>query len=173
MVGLMVTSSKRTYAIPKPRAPIPAADHCQPVTPQEMLKHSSVCLCRVPGSWCAQGLFQPSERLWHNWGLVLNASLPLLPPFWGFSFALGCGVSLHSHSSAYCLTGVSLNLKVDYLTTASPEKHSRCSRSWKWGIYSRLLQRSTGTAPSLGHGVSPLSHFSAMQPPSAALAMHR
>ena len=28
MVGLMVTSSKRTYAIPTPRAPVPAADHC-------------------------------------------------------------------------------------------------------------------------------------------------
>ena len=41
MVGLMVTSSKRTYAIP--RAPVPAADHCQPVPPQEMmLNHSSV-----------------------------------------------------------------------------------------------------------------------------------
>ena len=42
MVGLMVTSSKRNYAIPTPRAPVPAADHCQPVSPQEMLKHSSV-----------------------------------------------------------------------------------------------------------------------------------
>ena len=28
MVGLMVTSSKQTYAIPTPRAPVPAADHC-------------------------------------------------------------------------------------------------------------------------------------------------
>ena len=42
MVGLMVTSPKRTYAIPKPRTPVPAAVHCQPVPPQEMLKHSSV-----------------------------------------------------------------------------------------------------------------------------------
>ena len=42
MVGLMVTSSKRTYAIPTPRAPVPAADHCRHVHPQEMLKHSSV-----------------------------------------------------------------------------------------------------------------------------------
>ena len=42
VVGLMVTSSKRTYAIPIPRAPVPAADHCQPVPPQEMLKHSSI-----------------------------------------------------------------------------------------------------------------------------------
>ena len=38
----MVTSSKRTYAIPTPRAPVPVADHCRPEPPQDMLKHSSV-----------------------------------------------------------------------------------------------------------------------------------
>ena len=37
MVGLMVTSSQRTYAIPTPRAPVPAADHCRPGPPQETL----------------------------------------------------------------------------------------------------------------------------------------
>ena len=42
LVGLMATSSKRMYAILTPRAPVPAADHCRPVPPQEMLKHSSV-----------------------------------------------------------------------------------------------------------------------------------
>ena len=45
VVGLMATSSKRAYAIPKsaaPRAPAPAAVHCWPVPPQETLKHSSV-----------------------------------------------------------------------------------------------------------------------------------
>ena len=44
MVGLMVTSSKRAYAIPRstaPRSPAPAAVHCRPVPPQETLKHSS------------------------------------------------------------------------------------------------------------------------------------
>ena len=44
-VGLMVTSSKRAYAIPKaaaPRASVPSADHCRPTPPQEMLTHSSV-----------------------------------------------------------------------------------------------------------------------------------
>ena len=49
-------------------------------------------LCEVPGSWCAQGLFEPSEYLWQEWGLILNVILPLLPSFWGFSFALGHGV---------------------------------------------------------------------------------
>ena len=45
MVGLMATSSKRIYVLPKtaaPRAPAPAAVHCWAVPPQEMLKHSSV-----------------------------------------------------------------------------------------------------------------------------------
>ena len=42
MVGLVVTSSMRTYAISNPRAPVPAADHCRSIPPQEMLKHSSV-----------------------------------------------------------------------------------------------------------------------------------
>ena len=44
VVGLMATSSKRAYAIPRstaPRAPAPAAGHCWPVSPQETLKHSS------------------------------------------------------------------------------------------------------------------------------------
>ena len=44
MVGLMVTSSKRAYAIPRsaaPRAPAPVADHCWPIPLQETLKHLS------------------------------------------------------------------------------------------------------------------------------------
>ena len=42
MMGLMLTSSKRAYAIPKsaaPRAPVPAAGHHQPVPPQETKFH--------------------------------------------------------------------------------------------------------------------------------------
>ena len=45
MVGLMVTSCKRAYAITRstaPRVPTPAAVHCWPILPQERLKHSSV-----------------------------------------------------------------------------------------------------------------------------------
>ena len=44
MVGLMVTSSKRAYAIPRstaPGAPASAAGHCWPIPLQETLKHSS------------------------------------------------------------------------------------------------------------------------------------
>ena len=39
---LMVTSSKKTSAIPTLRAPVPAVDHSQPVPPPETLKYSSV-----------------------------------------------------------------------------------------------------------------------------------
>ena len=47
MVGLMVTSSKRAYAIPRSavlRAPSPTAGHCWPISPQETLKHSKAGL---------------------------------------------------------------------------------------------------------------------------------
>ena len=72
-------------------------------------------LYRVSGSWCTQGLFEPSKSLWWVWGLILNMILPLLPSCWGFSFALGRGVSFfggiqHSpvdgYSAASCNFGV-------------------------------------------------------------------
>ena len=52
------------------------------------------------GSWCVQDLFEPSECLWQVWDLILKVILSLLLPCCGFSFALGCGVSPHSFSSA-------------------------------------------------------------------------
>ena len=33
-----------------------------------------LCLCGVPGSWCAQDLFEPSEHLWQKQGLILNSN---------------------------------------------------------------------------------------------------
>ena len=103
MVGLMATSPKRAYAIPRsaaPRAPAPATVHCQPVPLQETLKHSSVS--------ASMGSLDPGAHgfVWALWaslvgmGLILNTILPLLPSCWGFSFALGRGVSPHSRSSA-------------------------------------------------------------------------
>ena len=53
----------------------------------------------VSGSWCAQGMFEPSERFWCVWDLILNPISPLLLSCWGFSFALVHGVSLQSRSS--------------------------------------------------------------------------
>ena len=67
-----------------------------------------VSLCGVPGSWCAQVSSEPCKCLWRECHLILNMNSPLLPSCWGFSFALGQGVSLQSHSSTYRLTGVSL-----------------------------------------------------------------
>ena len=60
-------------------------------------------LCGVSGSWCTQGLFEPSEHRWRVCGLILNVILPLLPSCWSFSFALGCGISPQSHSSTALL----------------------------------------------------------------------
>ena len=57
--------------------------------------------------------------------MILNVNLPFLPSCWGFSFALGHGVSPHSHSSAYHLTRVSLTLDVGYLHPVGPVKHSK------------------------------------------------
>ena len=59
-------------------------------------------LCGVSGSWCAQRLFEPSKHLWRVWDLILNMILPFLQSCRGFSFALGCWVSLFGgiqHSS--------------------------------------------------------------------------
>ena len=55
MVGLMETSSKRTYAIPTRRALVPAADCCQPILPQETL--NTVHICRQSYIWVLQILF--------------------------------------------------------------------------------------------------------------------
>ena len=116
MVGLMATSSKRTYAIPPPRAPVPAADHCQPHTSTgNSQTQFCLSLCGDSGSWCAQGSFEPSEHLWQELGLILNMNSPLLLSCWGCSFALRHGVSPHSRSSAYHLTRFSLTLDVGLL----------------------------------------------------------
>ena len=74
-------------------------------------------LCGVFGSWCTQGLCEPSEHLWQDWGLILNANLPLLLSCWGFSFALGCGVSPRGRSSK--AQPLLLTLDVGYLLTAT------------------------------------------------------
>ena len=67
-------------------------------------------LCGVSGSSWAQGMFEPSEHLWRGGGLILNAISPLLPSCWGFSFALGHGVSFiggTQHSPVDCCSAVS------------------------------------------------------------------
>ena len=63
-------------------------------------------LCGVFQSWCEQGLFEPSELLWWVWGLILNATWPLLLFCWGFYFALGYGVFFLMGSNILLLTVV-------------------------------------------------------------------
>ena len=95
LVGLMATSSKRAYVIPRSavsRSPVPAAGHCLPITLQETLKHSKASLAQF--LWFPSVhhiLFEPSEHLWWVWGWSRNAISPLIPFSWGFSFALGHG----------------------------------------------------------------------------------
>ena len=97
----MATSSKRANAIPRsaaPRAPVPVADNHQPIPPQETLKHSSVSV--------SVGSLGPGAHkvclspVGISASLILNTNSCLLPSFWGFSFALGCGVFPQSHASA-------------------------------------------------------------------------
>ena len=72
-------------------------------------------VCGGSGSWCAQGLFEPSERLCWLWSLILNAISSFLPSSWGFS-VLRCGVSPHSCSSA-------MQLLLQHCTAATPVLH--------------------------------------------------
>ena len=62
VAGLMATSSKRIYAIPRSATPwAPAAGHCWPVPPQETLRHSPgsvsvgwACVLHPSQVWAAQ-----------------------------------------------------------------------------------------------------------------------
>jgi len=99
MVLLMVTFSKRAYAIPRsavPRASAPAAVPCWAVPPQETLKHSL-----SQALWGLWVLVQ-TRFVWALWafleGMGFDSKRDFSPPTicWSFSFVLGCGVSPHS-----------------------------------------------------------------------------
>ena len=64
-------------------------------------------ICGVSGSWCVQGLFEPSEHLWRVWGLILNMISLLLPSCWVFPFSLGCGVSFFGRIQHFPINGCS------------------------------------------------------------------
>ena len=49
--------------------------------------------CGVPGYCAHKVLFEPFEHLWWVCCLILNSIFPLQPSCWGFSLALGPGVS--------------------------------------------------------------------------------
>ena len=70
--------------------------------PYLLRRHPNTVLSQsLGGLWVlvSTGIFEPSERCWWVWGLILNAILPLLPSCWGFSFTPGCGVSPQSRSA--------------------------------------------------------------------------
>ena len=89
VVELMATSPKRAYTYPSLLHPEPLSCGSLLLTRTstgDAKTQFCFSLCGDPGSWYAQGLFQPCERLWKKWGWILNANLPLLPSCWGFSF---------------------------------------------------------------------------------------
>ena len=86
MVALMATSPMRVYSTPRS-----VALAGSPLLTRTSMGDTQTQFCLslggVFGSWCTQGLFEPSECLWWVWGLILNMISPLLPSC--FSFALG------------------------------------------------------------------------------------
>ena len=98
-------------------------------------------VCGVPGSWCPQGLFEPSERLWQGQGLILNVNhpsyhltgafplpldmgclltvAPVCTILLGF-FDLGRGVSLHGCFSDAQVPLMTLGMGY-LLTSAAPD----------------------------------------------------
>ena len=81
MVGLTATFSK-TYVILKSAAPIAPVPWQSTGDPYFLRRHSNtvlLSLCEVSGSLYTQDLFEPSEHLWQEWGLILNTISPLLP----------------------------------------------------------------------------------------------
>ena len=93
-IGGSASASVLPMSIQDTQSPCPCSSPLLTYTPTgDTQTRFCLSLCRVSGSWCAQGLFEPSKHLWRVWGLILNAILSLLPSCWDFSFALGCRVS--------------------------------------------------------------------------------
>ena len=103
MVGLMVTSSKRTYATCLTSQVCCGQSPCPPGRPllicasaedtQTLKGRSGSDSVGSLGPGVHKVLFEPSKHLCWVWVLILNTILPLLPSCWGLSFALGQGVS--------------------------------------------------------------------------------
>ena len=98
-MGLLVTSSKRAYAtlhdpgLLQPE-PLPLRQATADPYLHRRLKHRSGSVSvGSQGLGVHKVLPEPSEHLWQVWCLILNAISPLLLSCWGFSFALGHGVS--------------------------------------------------------------------------------
>ena len=142
------------------RAPVPTTSHCWPMPPQETLKHPKAGLAQsLVGSLGPDAhkvLFEPSEHLWWLWGLILNTILPLLPSYWGFSFALGCGVSffggIRFSSVHFSCSVVSDSLRAHGLQYARPPCPSPAP-----GVYSNSCPLSQWCHPTTSSSVIPFS----------------
>ena len=118
MAGLMATSSKRAYAIPRsaaPRAPVPVAGHCWPVPPQETLEH--FLAQSLWGLW----VLVHTRFVWALWvslvGMEFDSKcdfipptilleLPLCPWMWNTFFGGIQYSPAHGCSAASCNFGV-------------------------------------------------------------------
>ena len=125
MVGLMATSSKSAYAIPKsaaPRASVPVAGHCWPVPLQETLKHTSVS---VSVGSLGPGAHEVCLSLWaslaemgcdfkHEFAPpIILLGLLLCPQVWGISSQpLQCLQSYWGFFLAYTWYPLKVKVKV-------------------------------------------------------------
>ena len=137
--GVNGTFSKRAYATgcvtrsPATRASAPAAGHCWPIPPQETLKHSSgSASVGSLGPGAHKVLFESPSVSGRYGVLILNVLSPFLPFYWGFSFALGRGVSffgeiqhspVDSCSAASCNFGVLAGEKMSAHPSTPPSCH--------------------------------------------------
>ena len=129
MVGLMKTSSKRTYTTHSSswnccsQNPCPLAGFCWAMPLQETLNSQRQVWLRLLwgslfislGPDVHKVLLASSECLWWVWSLILKVISPLLLSCWGFSFALGHGISFFSRiqlSPVYGCSAVSCNFGV-------------------------------------------------------------
>ena len=85
-------------------------------------RHSNTVLSQSlwgPRVLSTQGLFEPSEHLCWEWGLILNLNSPLLLSCWDFSIVLRHRVSPYSCSSTYHFNEVSLLKEVTIIFLSS------------------------------------------------------
>ena len=85
MMGLMATSSKRAYAIPRAAAPRAPCSCSRPLLPCTSTGHTQTCKGRtdsvsVGSPAVHKVLFEPSKHFWLAWDLTLNVifSLPII-----------------------------------------------------------------------------------------------
>ena len=117
MVGLMAPSSKRAYAIHwmtqvcSIQSPCPCGrpllTHASAGDIQTLKGRSGSVSVGPLGPGVHKVLSEPSKHLWQVWGLILNAISLLLPFCWGFSFALGYGVSFFGEIQHFPVDGCS------------------------------------------------------------------